>query len=206
MLTLLHHLMSNSIEQQNDFFDVIRELSEMSGSIDTGDVRVPFNQEQARRILLEGRNGVLNNLPYIKVEDVGGHAVISIIELFKQLCAMGVPMKWTETDERVRDRSGINGTRAMDEMIEDLKKLRESDLKTFIAWFETWTDGFITSYVCQHRNNAWIMTITFPDPTGSQTLQFHTHCVAVGHGCLDHTPVIDWLLQEMEVLACGVKV
>ena len=46
-------------------------------------------------------------------------------------------------------------------------------------------------------------TITLPDPHHQSTSPFHTYCVAVGAGTLDHTPIIDWYSKEVESLMKG---
>ena len=60
-------------------------------------------------------------------------------------------------------------------------------------------------------SNVWMHTITLPDPRRNATSPFHTYCIAVGQGKLDHTAVINWYAQEMEELMkgrdyyCGVR-
>ena len=49
-------------------------------------------------------------------------------------------------------------------------------------------------------NNVWIYTVSFPDSRVAATSAYHTYCVAVGSGHLDHTPVIDWFSDEIESL------
>ena len=46
-------------------------------------------------------------------------------------------------------------------------------------------------------------TITLPDPDQNSLSPFHTYCVAVGSGNLDHTPVIDWYSKELTDLMKG---
>ena len=60
------------------------------------------------------------------------------------------------------------------------------------------------SYVKQKRNNVWLFTITLPDPKRRATSPFHTYCVALGPGHLDHTPVIDWYTKEIDKLMNGM--
>ena len=56
-----------------------------------------------------------------------------------------------------------------------------------------------------------MFTITLPDPNHNATSPYHTYCVAVGAGALDHTYVIDWYSKEIEELMkgkeyyCGLK-
>ena len=54
-------------------------------------------------------------------------------------------------------------------------------------------------------------TLTLPDPERNDISTFHTYCIAVGPGSLDHTSVIDSYAKEMEELMegreyyCGVR-
>ena len=49
----------------------------------------------------------------------------------------------------------------------------------------------------------WMHTITLPDPDRNATSPFHTYCVAVGRGNLDHTPLIEWYANEINELMKG---
>jgi len=46
-------------------------------------------------------------------------------------------------------------------------------------------------------------TITLSDPSRQSTSPFHTYCVAVGSGQLDHTSIIDWYSKEVKSLMNG---
>ena len=49
----------------------------------------------------------------------------------------------------------------------------------------------------------WIITITFPNPTGDNLSPFRTRTLAIGKGHLDHTAVMDWYANEIKELASG---
>ena len=57
----------------------------------------------------------------------------------------------------------------------------------------------------------WLYIINLPETRLSKTLPYHTYCVAVGAGHLDHTPVLDWFADQMEdlmkgnVMYCGIR-
>ena len=78
-----------------------------------------------------------------------------------------------------------------------------TDVEIFYGLMTTWSDSFLRSYVKQKMNNVWMCTITLPDPNNNSTSPFHTYCVAVGQGNLDHTPVIEWYANEVSELMSG---
>ena len=78
-----------------------------------------------------------------------------------------------------------------------------TDVEIFYEWMTTWSDSFLMLYVKQKMNNVWMHTITLPDPDGNSTSPFHTYCVAVGKGNLDHTPVIEWYANKINELMTG---
>ena len=45
--------------------------------------------------------------------------------------------------------------------------------------------------------------INVPESHLAKTSPYHTYCVAVGSGYLDHTPVLDWFAEQMEGLIKG---
>ena len=109
--------------------------------------------------------------------------------------ALGRGFKFTEIppknahDSANRIYTGIHGCVAMSDLIYTLKSMDSSGRPTYYGWFATWSDSFLRSYVKQKLNNVWMYTITLPDPDHTATSPYHTYCVAVGAGALDHTSV-----------------
>jgi hypothetical protein len=134
--------------------------------------------------------------------DVGGHACMRIGDIISHHLAMGRGFEFTETPTK-RETYGIHGCKAMDELLDIMKDLDPVDEPTYYGWITTWSDSFLRSYVKQKLNNVWMYTITLPDPSRQSTSPFHTYCVAVGSGQLDHTSVIDWYSKEVESLMNG---
>ena len=94
---------------------------------------------------------------------------------------------------RDNKHKGIHGCQSMKDLLDVMRLYPNSENKEiYYAWMLTWSDSFLCSYVKQKYNNVWMYTITLPDPRGNATSLFHTYCVAVGAGALDHTSVIDW--------------
>ena len=176
-------------------------------------VNIPETVSESNKILLEGTYGLFSNLPHVDAQTIAGHACISLVALFKYLCCLGVPIGYAETPTGKSNfkRSSSKGqniidTKAMKSLLSKMRKLNHSNKPTYYGYFMLWSDGFIRSYVCQRKNNVWILTITFPDPMGSETSPYHTHCLAIGTSSQDHTPVIDCYMNEVNQLMKGVKI
>ena len=61
------------------------------------DINIPENISDSNKILLEGKHGFFSNLPHVEVQNIAGHACISLVALFKYLSCLGVPIGYTET-------------------------------------------------------------------------------------------------------------
>ena len=49
----------------------------------------------------------------------------------------------------------------------------------------------------------WIYTITFPSVDRSASSKYHTYCLSVGPGHMDHTPVIDYYTNQYDLMMEG---
>ena len=211
MLNITKLLMKSPTSSNELLYEILAEVTNrMEEDFDSAnpDIKLPRCQNDAVQSCLHGQHGIFNNLPSATVHDVGGHACMKIGDVIAQHMAQGRGFEFTETpssDEGgvpTRIYSGIHGCLAMTELINKMKEMCSSR-PAFYGWFTTWSDSFLRSYVKQKLNNVWMYTITLPDPNHNATSPYHTYCVAVGAGALDHTPVIDWYSHEIEELMKG---
>lgn len=95
----------------------------------------------------------------------------------------------------------------MDELLLLMNKLNNDGSnclsRSYHGYFTTWHDTFLRSYVKQKLNNVWMYVINLPESQLANTSPYHTYCVAVGSGYLDHIPVLDWFSEKMEGLMKG---
>ena len=212
MFNITELLMKNPASSNKLLYKVLSEMTErMAEDFDSANphVRIPRNDNDARKTCLEGQYGIFNNLPCPNIHTVGGHACMKIEDVIAQHMAQGRGFEFTESppndasDSVTRIYHEIHGCVAMDDLIYTMKSMNSSSQPTYYGWFTTWSDSFLRSYVKQKLNNVWMYTITLPDPDRNATSPFHTYCVAVGAGALDHTSVIDWYSKEIEVLMKG---
>ena len=98
--TLLFSFMDHMIESPHrlryGFMRCIREVLCRVEKLNVN-VEVPTNLTKARSILLEGAYGMFGNLPHPAVHERDGHACISLKDLLKHVCAMKVPIAFTES-------------------------------------------------------------------------------------------------------------
>ena len=208
LFNMADHVLNNGADQQETFFDIIEDILDKSGNFDAS-VMLPTSRKDGNAILLNGKFGLFNNLPHEPVMEIGGHACISLIEKLKHLMAHGIPIEFTETPTpdgsgTTREQKGVHGCPAMEELLEKMKLLNPNLKPTHYGHFVLWSDGFLRSFVKQKDNSVWILTITIPDPAGSATSPFHTHCLAIGKSSLDHSPVISYYTEEIEKLMGGI--
>ncbi len=178
--------------------------------METG-VAVPVNKQTADSVFLGGKFGIMSNLPCPKTYNVGGHACMKIEDIIAHHLAQGRSIEFTVTPSQ-RRRKGrgrryhhMHGCKAMHAIIKVIDELNGGNDDYYIGYFTTWSDSFLRSYVKQKFNNVWMYTITLPNPDGNSLSPYHTYCIAVGQGKLDHTCVIDFYAQEVESLMLGRK-
>ena len=198
MFDMTNLLNSQSENMNKHLFRVFRYMmnKKQISFLDT-DICVPINQKQANRAFLRGRKSVYENLPHPKVHYEGGHACFKISDVIALHLAQGRGVQFTETptveDDRteVRIKTKIHGCEAMTELLAKMRTPDDVHKSTFFGYVTTWSDTFLRSYVKQKLNNVWMFTITLPDARANKSSIFHTYCIAVGSGYLDHTKIID---------------
>ena len=123
------------------------------------------------------------------------------------MMAHQIPIGFTEEIDvpgNKRRKENTHGCMAMDDLLERMKSHNTTNKPTKHGSFTIWSDGFVMTFVKQKDNNAWMLTMTTPDPSGCATSKYHTCCLAVGKSSNNHQPVIDYYLKETEKLTKGV--
>ena len=114
--------------------------------------------------------------------------------------------------DKRRNKEGLNGTRAVDDLLEDVKAAMEDsgvsqeDIeKTPVGWIYFWSDGFLRCFIKQKDNSVWILTVTVCPPEALKSNGKNTYVLAMGKSSDDHTPVIEHYLQEAKDLMKGFE-
>ena len=177
-------------------------------------VVIPTDSRTANKYVLKGKYAIMDNLPRPKTYLIAGHACFRVADVLSLHMALGRSMEFTvipaseaiDENRPARIREEIHGCEAMDELLSLMNTLNWDDKDpsdSFFGYTIPWHDAFLRSYVKQKMNNVWLYIVSFPESRVSATSPYHTYCVAVGSGHLDHTPVIDWFSAEVESLMKG---
>ena len=176
----------------------------MTFNVDYPTMRLPRTPGDVYAYCLYGKNAIFANLPFVPVTVLpGGHAVLSLDTTIDNMMAFGVDILMMQDENGFVDYTGMHGSKIAAKMLHQLRLESDDPNNTAFGFFTCWSDGFLTSYVCQKDNSVWILTISFLDPKGSATSQFHTICLAIGHSKDDHTEVIDYYLEEFKIIRHG---
>ena len=170
---------------------------------------VPTHKNEAERVFNHGKYGIFENLPCPPVYDVGGHACMKVEDVIAHHLALGRGLSFSQSpsldnnSNPIRNTYRIHGSEAMTKLLEIMRDLDPNHALYFYGYLTTWSDAFLNNFVKQKLNNVWLYTITLPDVRHNATSPFHTYCVAVGSGYLNHTPVLDWYSEGLEPLMKG---
>ncbi|KAK1742046.1 hypothetical protein QTG54_007619 [Skeletonema marinoi] len=163
-------------------------------------ITVPQNEKELTELLLKGKYAAFTNIASPKAKIYREHAVVSIAELLDHVVAHGVPIAWMQDGMGGSINHDINECEVAKEVLEEMRSKWDEPDKVAVCLVLFWSDGFQRSYIKQRDNNVWILTVTILNPHGNGTSPFHTYCIAIGKSSLDHTPIIEYFLKELETI------
>ena len=123
LFNMTDHMMNNTSDQNDVFLDILSDVMNRANGFDA-DVTISVDPKGAEAILKERQFGMFGNLPHEEVINIGGHACVLLIGLFKYLMAYKIPMGFVEETDKgdnTRNHSNISGTKTMDELLEKMK-------------------------------------------------------------------------------------
>lgn len=219
LLTLLIHvpgkLKDRLLNLQANFYKLFN-ISQIRHGVKT---RFPTDMAQARAMYLDGAHSIMKNFPSPRVFEIEGHACVSLKETIMLAAGHGAKFNFAwnphtaNKDEDKRNKEGLNGTKAVDDLLEDCREaMKEDDKitpeeaeKTSIGWIYFWSDSFLRCFIKQKDNSVWILTVTICPPESEKSSGRYTHVLAMGKSSEDHTPVIERYLEEYIGLMKGFK-
>ena len=95
LLNMANHLVTEPKKNREDFFEIFHDLVD-DGALRDYQVEIPTSTSEANAILLEGRFGMVANLPHEDVNIKNECACISLVGLVRQMCAHGIPIGFTD--------------------------------------------------------------------------------------------------------------
>ena len=172
--------------------------------------KVPMNIGDLRRYFTRGPNSVIANFPAPRVYEVAKHACVSLKEVFLIYAGHGAAFNFRRQGCGTENREGLNGTQAMDELVEEVEqRMKDAGVdekkrkQTKIGWMIFWSDSFLNSFIKQKDNSVWILTVTICPPENMKSSGRYTYILAIGKSDADHSEVIDHFLEEADKLMKG---
>lgn len=168
---------------------------------------LPRTYADARRILLDGRNSVMENFPAPKVFVIGHHACVSLKESIQHLAGHRGKFEFTWNGKtRTRNRDGLNGTAAAGRIVVDVMDCvtqNNGDETTSVGIFSLWSDSYLQSFIKQKDNSVWLLTANIGLSKEDISKGTYTVVLAIGRKSQDHTEVIDHYMNEVQELKKG---
>ena len=179
-------------------------------------IRIPTTMEETRAAITEGTHSTVKNFPIPRVFEVGkdkGHACVSLLEVIRLMAGHGAEFNFAyDGTTGKRNREGLNGSKAADDIINDLDETmkaanveKETRDKTKKGWILMWSDAFLRCFIKQKENSVWIITVTVCPPPNKMSSGLYTHVLAMGKSGSDHMEVINYYLEEMKLLQAGFE-
>jgi hypothetical protein len=162
--------------------------------------------------LTKGAHSIKKNFLVPKVFNLNNHACVGLEETI-QIMAGHHGLFGFAWDGRTQkpNRDGLNGTKAVADLVNDIVGAMKSDglseesiSETHIGWVCFWSDSFLRWFVKQKDNSAWILTVTIFPPLNEMNSGRYTHVLAMGKSSEDHTSVIEYYYREVKKLMNGV--
>ena len=95
LFNLTDHLLNNSIDHQDTFFDIMNDLLNRCSGFDS-DVTVSRNRKQAQAICLNGKYALFQNIPHPHMYVVSDHVCHTTKDTVKHTMAHGMGVNWTQ--------------------------------------------------------------------------------------------------------------
>jgi len=188
-------------------FELFR-IGELSNNVMT---RFPTTISELKTGITKGAHSIMKNFPVQRVFDVGGHACVGLQESFRISAGHGVDHNWAINGSNGETNSeGLNGTKAMSDLIEDIRQSwedagvsNELRVKTKVGYLLFWSDSFLRCFIKQKDNSIWILTVTVCPPEHMKSSSTYTYILAMGKSSEDHTPVVEHYMKEVSELMKG---
>ena len=158
----------------------------------------PKTIEDAHKAITGPKHAMASNLPIertINVDD--NHAYVSVDTCIDTMLAHGIRPCFAQDEHGTRNTEGLNGCPFVEERLNYIRSIIPNPDSTAIGWVSLWSDGFLTSYVKQRTNSAWLLTLTVSEPSGKRSKD-HTHILAMGPSkSASHSDVVLYALNEV---------
>ena len=205
-------VMDMTLSQQEDFVRYQKKLLkhlEVEKIHNTSSTRIPDNMAELKATVTIGANSILKNFPSPKVFEIGSHACVELKESILLLLGHGGEPNFGKSDG-VRNLEGLNGSKAMENLINDVEnRMKECGVReeirkeTKIGHLIFWSDSFLRCFIKQKENSVWILTVTVCPPENKKSSGNYTIILAIGKSSEDHTEVVESFMKQANELMEG---
>lgn len=221
----MNHALGFKDGSRDEFLDIMSNKLAHLGSKE--DIDQEGKVKHAAEVLIRKNKSIFANISSPKMIASNGHAVVeSLNELIDMLVASGVDIQYLEapssnklailkhykeTDSELpRDDNCMTKSTAASKLTAKLRNhvceeaieegyIRADDAvdKTVYGYVSRWSDGFKRAGLKKKRKGVWVKTIDVPNPNGKSTDPQYTFLVALGMSLLDHTNVVNYILEQI---------
>ena len=194
-------------QYQKKLFKLIRIEEVSNHEISTN---FPTDVNAIRCAITRGANSILKNFPAPRVFTKDEHACVGLKESVLLLLGHGGKPNFGKEDDGERNMEGLNGTKAMKDLIDDVENAwkdkdvpKEKQKKTKIGWLLFWSDSFLRCFIKQKDNSVWILTVTVCPPESEKSAGRYTIILAIGKSSTDHSKVVEHFINEANEMMEG---
>ena len=160
--------------------------------------KYPKTMDEAKLMIIGPNNNTMtSNLPTEKIINVdNNHAYVSVDNCIDTMMANGIRPCFAQNEFGERNTQGLNGCPFVQWQLDYIRRTVPNPERTAIGWVSLWSDGYLTSYVKQRKNSAWIITLTVSEPSGKRSNDY-THIIGMGPSkIVSHDAVVLHALKE----------
>ena len=144
----------------------------------------------------------MKSLPTCKVFTIGRHACISLDMKIHHILGHGIELAFYEPNSKTK--ISLNTSIAMQDMYNKMKTDQDHALGTKFGYIVFWSDSFQVHLVRLSSNSIWMLTFTVSPPKTSLVNKFYTYILAIGMKTWNHTPVINYYMNELQQIQSGI--
>ena len=191
----------------NQEFEAENENNEAAMSKSNGDgcgewvprMTAATTPAEMRSQFIDGKHAVVPNLPHPKVQQVGQHAYISVIECIQDLLGHGIQLDVIAPPLKQDKITCLGESRKALEILANAEEVLGADAKAI--WITEWSDDFEPNTSTKsNRGSVWIKTATISMPHKTEEPILYTYPIAFGPKKASHKEVEEMIRKDLGTL------
>ena len=157
---------------------------------------LPLDLATMRRCYTEGKNSIMNNIPYPNILDVDHHSYVPLTEVIQDCLANDHNV--CDLNKCVLEPDNINNrvekiweSRIATEIIEKIRETNDPDDETMHLILLSWSDDFEPNNIKQNKsgNSIWTFTVTIISEMSFNQSEENTYIISLGPKNADHSNI-----------------